>query len=109
MLGDIADYDEWKNGTRREALFSSLSAWIDKAGSSFGALLSGFLLVWFGFDAKLGAQSEHTLALMKWSYVLAPMTGALLALLLMRKYTLTEPQAYAIKDELARRRVEVPA
>lgn len=103
MLGDIADYDEWKNGTRREALFCSLLLWIDKAGGAIGYLISGFILTAVGFHAELGAQTRATLEAMKWSYVLCPMAGAILAIVLMRFYTLSEGQAYTIKRALARR------
>lgn len=109
MLGDIADYDEWQTGLRREGLFASVLSWFDKAGMSFGALLGGFVLVWIGFDAKRGAQSLHTLALMKYSYFLVPFLGALVALWIIRRYDLTEGRAVEIKDELTRRRAGVPA
>ena len=104
MLGDIADYDEWQTGLRREGLFNSLLCWFEKAGNSVGYLLSGFILAWIGFSAKLGAQSEHTLWLMKFAYVVAPATGAVITILLVRRYELSQDQVYEIKDELARRR-----
>lgn len=106
MLGDIADQDELRTGLRREALFASLLSWFEKAGNSLGSLLAGFVLVWIGFDAKLGAQTGHTLTLMKASYFLAPTTGALLALYFIRNYDLGEHRAYEIKAELQRRRAE---
>ncbi|MGC4074135.1 MAG: MFS transporter [Nibricoccus sp.] len=109
MLGDVADQDEWRTGLRREALFSSLLSWFEKAGNSLGSLIAGFVLAWIGFNAKLGAQSAHTLALMKYSYVLAPLIGALLALYFIRRYELTEAGAYRIKDELAQRRAAATA
>ncbi len=104
MLGDIADYDEWQTGFRREALFSAVLSWFDKAGMAVGALLGSRLLNWIGFDAKLGAQSAHTLELMKFSYFLAPFLGALIALLLIRRYPLDESRAYSIKADLTARR-----
>jgi len=103
MLGDIADYDEWKNGHRREALFSALLLWIDKSGGAIGYLISGFILTAIGFDADRGVQTPATLAAMKWSYVACPLGGALFAIVLMRFYTLTETQAYTIKAALAQR------
>ncbi len=106
MLGDVADYDEYKSGMRREALFNSLLAWAEKAGNSLGSLLTGFLLVWIGFNAKLGAQSPHTLWLMKLFYVVTPAAGALIALVLIDRYPLSEERAYEIKAELNRRRAE---
>ncbi len=107
MLGDIADFDEWKTGLRREGLFASVLSWFDKAGMSFGALLGGFVLVGIGFDAKLGAQSAHTLALMKFSYFVVPFLGALVAWWMIRRYDLTEAGAHEIKAELTRRRAAV--
>jgi len=107
MLGDITDFDEWKNGLRREGLFYSLLSWTDKAGNSLGSLIAGFVLVWIGFNAKIGAQTPHTLILMKTAYVIAPATGAVIALWLLRRYELSEARSYEIKAELARRHATV--
>ncbi len=105
MLGDIADYEEWKTGVRNEAFLASIMNWFDKIGGSLSTLLGGFVLVWIGFDAKLGAQSEHTLMLMKFSYFVMPFLGALTTFVVMRRYELDEARVYEIKAELARRRV----
>ncbi|MFH1498742.1 MAG: MFS transporter [Verrucomicrobiota bacterium] len=103
MMGDIADYEEWRNGRRNEAFLASIMSWFDKVGGSLGSLLGGFVLLWIGFDAKLGPQTEHTLRLMKFSYFAMPFFGALVALLLMQRYELGEDKVYEIKAELARR------
>lgn len=107
MLGDIADYDEWRNGTRREALFCSLMLWIDKAGGAVGYLISGFILTAVGFHAELGAQTAATLAGMKWSYVVCPLAGAVLAIVLMHFYGLSEEKSYSIKRVLKRRHAAI--
>jgi len=104
MLGDIVDLDEWNTGLRREGVFASVLSWFDKAGMSVGALLGGFVLVWIGFDAKLGAQSAHTLELMKFSYFLSPFVGALIAFWLIHRYELNESKAMELKAALALRR-----
>jgi len=104
MLGDVADLDEWRTGLRREALFTSLLSWFEKAGNSLGSLIAGFVLVWIGFNAQLGAQHPATLRLMQLTYFAMPTAGALLALWLIRRYDLTETRAYEIKDALAVRR-----
>jgi GPH family glycoside/pentoside/hexuronide:cation symporter len=104
MLGDIADQDEHRTGLRREGLFFALLAWFEKVGNSLGSFLTGFILLWIGFDAKLGAQLPGTLALMKWSYIIFPALGALAALYCVSRYRLNQDEVYRIKDELARRR-----
>ncbi|MFT3784189.1 MAG: MFS transporter [Nibricoccus sp.] len=102
MLGDIADQDELKTGLRREALFASLLYWFEKAGNSLGSFLAGFVLIWIGFNAKLGPQTASTLHLMKFSYFFVPTIGAITSLILIKHYTLTEKEAYEIKEKLAR-------
>lgn len=104
MLGDVADLDEWRTGLRREALFSSLLSWFEKAGNSIGSFICGVGLVWIGFSAKLGAQSPETLRLMQLAYFAMPTAGGLAALWLIRRYDLTETRVYEIKDALASRR-----
>ena len=104
MLGDVADLDEWRTGLRREALFTSLLSWFEKAGNSIGSLVAGFVLVWIGFNAKFGAQTPETLRLMQLAYFAMPTSGALLALWLIHRYDLTEAKAYEIKDALVSRR-----
>lgn len=114
MIGDIVDYDELLFGKRREALYSTLIGWFEKAGTALGTLLCGLLLVCIGFNAKNGAQSHHTLELMKYFYFLFPFTGALFAVFAIRRYDISETRAYEIRDELAKRHaanagVETPA
>lgn len=104
MLGDIADQEEYRTGRRSEGLFVALLAWFEKAGNSLGSFLTGFILVWIGFDAKLGGQTGHTLSLMKWCYMVFPAAGALLTLYFINRYDLTQEQTYLIRDELAHRR-----
>jgi GPH family glycoside/pentoside/hexuronide:cation symporter len=111
MVADLADEDEVATGYRREAVFGALLAWFEKAGNSFGGLLSGMFLVWIGFNAKAmgGIQSDLTKELMKYSYFAAPAVGAITALFLVKRYTLTEERAYQVKDELLRRRTQKAA
>jgi glycoside/pentoside/hexuronide:cation symporter, GPH family len=112
MLADIADLDEIQTGLRREGLFTSLLSWVDKAGNSLGAFITGFILVWVGFLTRpegtpkevIIPQSESTLWLMKLSYVIIPAIGATATIWFVRHYALTQSRMYQIKDELARRR-----
>ena len=106
MFGDIIDYDEFLFGKRREALYGSLFSLSEKMGGTFGGLVSGFLLVWIHFDAAKGAQSQHTLDLMKFYYFIFPFVGAAFALVIIGFYKITEDRAYEIKDVLKKRNAE---
>jgi GPH family glycoside/pentoside/hexuronide:cation symporter len=107
MTGDIADFDEWKTGLRREALYTSMLSWFEKAGGSLGAFITGFLLVSIGFHASRGAQSDQTLQWMKTSYVVAPLLGGVLTLAFIQRYDLSQDEIYSIKAELGRRRARL--
>lgn len=111
MLADLADEDELSTGLRREAVFAALLSWFEKAGNSLGGLISGVMLVWIGFKASApgGVQSETTLQLMKFSYFAFPAAGALIALFLLRRYTLTEDRAYEVKAQLRIQRAQADA
>ena len=61
MMADVAFYDQWRTGMRREAMFTATAAWLGKLSFSLSGLLSGAVLVATGFDVSLaGAQSEFT-------------------------------------------------
>ena len=108
MLADIVSADELATGRQREGLYCSVLSWLDKVGSSTGGLVSGFLLVWIGFDAKLtgGHQSATTLVWMKWLYASLPMCGAVLTIVFAHYYTLDEERAFQVKQALEARRAE---
>ena len=104
MVADIVSADELATCRRREGLYCSVLSWVDKVGSSAGGLLSGFLLVWTGFNVKFqGHQSPATLQAIKWLYAALPCLGGLVTILFARRYTLTEAKAYEIKRALERR------
>ena len=106
MLGDLTERDELETGLQRAGLFNSLLSWSEKAGNSVGSFLTGFLLYWIGFDAKLGSQPQQTLWLMKGCYVVFPAIGALLTVFLVSRYKLSQDDVYRIQEQLALRRAQ---
>ncbi len=104
-LADVADLDEISSGRRREGTYAAVLGWFDRVGNSLGTLISGFLLVWIGFDVKLGgAQPPHTLGLMRVAYFIFPFLGACACLNLLGRYTLNARQCYELKAALEVRR-----
>lgn len=61
MMADVAFYDQWRTGERREAIYTATASWLYKLALSLSGVLGGALLVWVGFDQSLGgSQSEFT-------------------------------------------------
>ena len=105
MLGDYCDYDEYTHGQRREGLFSAISGWIMKAGSSVAFGLSGILLTWTHFSKDLGGdQPEGTLLKMRLLLIGLPILCLLVAMILNARYPLTKARMAEIRSELEARR-----
>ena len=105
MLGDYCDYDEFTNGQRREGLFSAVSGWIMKAGSSLAFGISGILLAWTHFSQDLGGnQPEGTLLKMRLLLIGLPILCLLVAMVLNAIYPLTKDRMAEIRSELESRR-----
>jgi GPH family glycoside/pentoside/hexuronide:cation symporter len=105
MISDLCDWDELRTGTRREGMFSAITNWLQKVGFSITGVLSGVVLVWSGFDIKLGGnQAPGTFLCMLFWLCAAPAGCTILACLLMRRYTLSEVDAAGVRAQLEERR-----
>ena len=54
MMADVAYYDQWKTGIRREAIYTATASWLYKLSFSLSGILSGAMLVAVGFNVDLG-------------------------------------------------------
>jgi GPH family glycoside/pentoside/hexuronide:cation symporter len=105
MTGDAADLDQLNTGHRREGSFASTYSWCLKASQSVATALSGPLVVWAGFNAKIGTeQPEEVLFLMRMLVAFLPAIFLGLAIFTLTRYPLTTRRIEEIHDELKRRR-----
>jgi len=105
---DVIDYDELSTGKRREGAFYSCISWIMKAGMALGVGASGFILSATGFDAKLeGAQSPHSLFMMRLLLAVIPIIGLVLSMFALSRFPLTQAKMLEIRTQLEARRGKV--
>ncbi len=104
MTADVCDLDELDNGLRREGTFGAIYWWMVKFGMAVAGLLSGLIMAVTGFVADAPSQAEGVMTGMRLAYSLVPSIGALLAILVMWKYDVTEERADEIRAELEKRR-----
>ena len=52
MVGDVADEDDLKTGTRSEGSYYSVYWWFIKMGTAFASFVTGALLVFTSFDEQ---------------------------------------------------------
>ena len=105
MQADVADYDEWVGGIRREGSFSAVFSWVFKATAALTGAVSGILLTLTGFDVKAGpAQSSHTLEHLRLIYIWLPAVFMVICLFAVSRYPLTRRRMEEIRADLEARR-----
>jgi len=104
MLGDVADYSEWRNGRRATGLIYSATSFAMKFGGGIAGLLIGVVLARYGYDGKVAASIPGAIPgikmLMSWiPGVIAAATAVVMAL-----YPITTSKMDQITADLLARR-----
>ena len=104
MLGDSADYSEWKNHRRATGLVYSAGTFVQKTGGGFAGALVLMVLAGYGYngmdETTISASLPGMQLLMSW----IPAAFAFLGAALMLIYPLTSSQNQMITQELEQRR-----
>ncbi len=107
MLGDAADYSEFKNSRRATGLIYSAGSFATKFGGGIAGAIIGFVLVAFNYDGQDAASITGAIPgivmLMSW----IPAIVAVLAACLMFFYPLDQKKMNIITTELNARREDV--
>jgi GPH family glycoside/pentoside/hexuronide:cation symporter len=108
MTADVCDLDELNNGMpRKEGTFGAIYWWMVKLGQALALVLGGLVLKLVGFDQNAAVQTAETITRLRIADIAIPAFTALLAILVMWKYDLTETKAREIKMMLIERRGEL--
>jgi GPH family glycoside/pentoside/hexuronide:cation symporter len=105
MMADISDYAEWKQGFRNEATVGAVFLWIFKTGVSAAFFISGFVLLWVGFNEKLGGgQGAETILWMRLLFSFVPAVALAVAIACIARFPITEAVSREVRRELDQRR-----
>jgi len=107
MTGDVCDLDDLNSGARREGIFGAVYWWMVKLGTAFALLTSGAILNLVGFDQNATVQTIETLNNLRIADIAIPILTALMAIIIMWKYDITEDKAHEIREQLIARRGKV--
>lgn len=104
MLGDAADYSEFKNGRRATGLIYSAGSFATKFGGGIAGIIIGFVLAAFHYNGQdhVAIQGSIPGIIMLMSWVPAIITGVTAVLMLL--YPLNQSKMDEITIELNRRR-----
>jgi GPH family glycoside/pentoside/hexuronide:cation symporter len=104
MLGDAADYSEYKNGRRATGLIYSAGSFSTKFGGGIAGAVIGFVLAAYAYNGQDAAAIEGSIPgiimLMSW----IPALVAAVAALFMTLYPLDQEKTELITIELNERR-----
>ena len=106
MYGDVTDYGEWKYQRRTTGLVFSASMFAQKFGLTIGAGLSGWLLAVFGYVAN-AEQSDASMLGIRLLFTLIPAAVALLNVLVLTFYKLSDKEVSHIEAELKVRKSDL--
>jgi glycoside/pentoside/hexuronide:cation symporter, GPH family len=108
MTADVIDVDEWLSGERREAMFSAVGNLVTKIASSGMAACVGLVIAATGFIVEKGGdQTPETFFKLRMFFSLIPASIAMVALIAIWGYSLTESRVLELQKKLAVRRAEV--
>jgi GPH family glycoside/pentoside/hexuronide:cation symporter len=104
MLGDAADYSEWKNGRRATGLIYSAGSFATKFGGGIAGAIIGFVLAIFNYNGQDSVAIQGAVPgivmLMSW----IPAIVAVIAAAVMVLYPLTQTKMTQITRELNEKR-----
>lgn len=101
MTSDVIDLDELNTGKRREGIFGAIYWWMVKFGFAIAGGLSGVILSLVGFQEGIATtEQEGAIVGLRIFFSGLPILGTLIAIYVMKDYTLDEARANEIRDEL---------
>ena len=108
MTADVIDIDEINTGKRREGIFGAIYWWMVKVGYGIAGALSGVIITVVGFNSDLATTDQQSAVDgLHAFFCFFPMVGTILAMLIMRNYSITEERAHEIRAELEKRKTQI--
>ena len=104
MTADVIDLDELETGLRREGIFGAIYWWMVKFGFAIAGGLSGVIMSTVGFDSGVAIQPEGAIDGLRLSFSGIPIMGTLIAMFVMRDYSVTEESAGEVRKILDARK-----
>lgn len=109
LEADTVEYGEWKSGQRSEGATYAIFSFTRKLTQSLGGFLGAWLLAAGHYVSASGgnsspAQPDSAILMIKVTIGLVPAVAAVLAILIFRKYPLTDTLFATIRDENERRK-----
>ncbi|MCY7294790.1 MFS transporter [Alteromonas sp. a30] len=107
MLGDAADYSEWKTGRRATGLVYSAGTFVQKTGGGFAGALVLLVLGYYGYNGMDSSSIQASLPGMQLLMSFIPALFGFAGALLMLIYPITDAMQEKMTHDLIRRRSDL--
>ncbi|MCH2195769.1 MFS transporter [Kordia sp.] len=104
MLGDAADYSEYKNGRRATGLVFSAGTFAMKFGGGMAGFLTLMILNWYNYDGEAAVKTSEMLEGIKLNMSIVPAVFVLVGVVALWFYPLTSKKMKEIEAILAESR-----
>ena len=108
LEADTVEYGEWKTGVRAEGIIYALFSFTRKTGQAVGGALAAYALAIGGYTAGVEVQTEAAEWGIRAAAGLLPAVAALIAIVVMFFYPLTDARHRQLVDEIAERHAHSP-
>ena len=102
MYADTADYSQWRTGRRATAMTFAAATFSQKLGGAFAGAIMGWLLASLGYVANQSQSAESSNGIVLLMSII-PAVFAILAVLLVRYYSLTNSKLAQVHADLEQR------
>lgn len=100
MLGDAADFSEWKNGRRATGLVYSTGTFINKTGHGLAGAIVMMVLAIYGYNAEVAETITSSLDGMTLLMTIIPTVFCIIGALLISVFPLTSAKMAKIESDL---------
>lgn len=104
LEADTVEYGELNTGVRAEGITYALFSFTRKTGQAVGGALAAYALAWGGYTAEAAVQPESAMLGIRAGAGLVPAVFAVLAVVVMTRYPLTDVRHAEITAAIAARR-----
>jgi Na+/melibiose symporter-like transporter len=103
MTADVVDYDNWKSGQERTALFFAVLSTTTRIAPSLAIGVTLPVLAFLGFHPAAGTPDAGAIQALRWVYIAIPLFTLGLAVCLLPGFGLDESQQRDLRQRIERR------
>ncbi len=103
LVPEVVTYGEYTSGKRVAGIINAIMGLFFKIGLALGGIIPGYINAATGFDGTKKIQSATALMGLQWSMIWLPIIMAVLAILVIMKYPLTDEEVNKMNHEVEAR------